>query len=381
MPESPYVPQPTTRTRRSMALLRMLAYFVLLGVGVRILSELFAELSATRYADTLTRVSALAAAVLDWNKNLDDLMVTFFALAIALLLILPVAWIHTLTKGEQSDPSLTQTLIVLSVIVAGVMLLVEDSLARSFSLVGVVAAVRYRNTLKDPRDAVYVFLSLAIGMACGLQAFHIALFLSLFQCAILLALWVYQTGAPAEAKVLESLKAAEKKGHRTPAEALAWLTPDARDRLDADLELQGHYIATAKRLAHGKNKKKRPNAVITVVTTGTGTARDAINTLMEDHKGKWRLLGSEQHDGLTSLEYLGRVAKKRTPPVAFLERLGKADADVKHVGFRSLRKMVPEKSEANGAAEARPTVQTGHDGKAEPRFITPEYKHPGRRPE
>jgi hypothetical protein len=347
-PVSPPVP------RRAVQVGKMLAYFVMLCVGVRILEEIFKEISKTQYADELSRVSGMAASILDVNKNLDDLIVTFFALTITFLLILPVSWVHMITKGDERDPSLTQTLVVLSVIVAGVMLLLEDNLARSFSLVGVVAAVRYRNTLKDPKDAVYVFLSLGIGMACGLQSYHVALFLSFFECGILLTLWVYQTGAPApgEANLLQTLKASENKGERTPAQALAWLTPEARERLEADLETQSRYITMAAMFT-GK-KGKAPNAVITVQLTGAGSARQNINAQMEEHRGKWRLLGTEEKDGITTLEYLGRLSKKRSPPLNFLERLRKADAEVRHVAFRSLRKMVADTASAPDPHAADP---------------------------
>jgi hypothetical protein len=335
--------------RRALQVAKMFTYFFLLCVGVRILQEIFKEISTTAYFTELSRLSGLAASNLDATKNLDDFIVTFFALTMTFLLILPVAWVHIITKGDETDASLTQTLIVLSVVVAGVMLLLEDNLARSFSLVGVVAAVRYRNTLKDPKDAVFVFLSLGVGMACGLQSYHVALFLSFFECAILLVLWAYQTGAPpvGEADLLKTLEASEKKGKRTPAEALAWLTPQARGRLEADLEAQSRYITMAELFAN-KDGKKRPNAVITVATRpGSSSARNHLNAEMEEHRGKWRLLGTEDRDGVTVLEYLGRLPRKRTPPLNFLERLRHCDADVQHVAFRSLRKMLGGRAAAD----------------------------------
>lgn len=341
----------TAPMRRSLQVAKMLTYFFLLCIGVYILEEIFKEIAKTNYFVELSRLSGLGAANLDTTKNIDDVIVTFFALTITFLLILPVAWVHIITKGNDTDPALTQTLIVLSTIVAGVMLLLEDNLARSFSLVGVVAAVRYRNTLKDPKDAVYVFLSLGVGMACGLQSYHVALFLSFFDCAILLVLWVYQTGGVAvgEADLLSTLKASEKKGERTPAEALAWLTPEARGRLEADLFTQSKYILMAGMFANKKGKK--PNAVITVETvSGSTSARDALNQMLQDDSGKWRLLGSELRDGVTVLEYLGRLPRKRTPPVNLLERLRQVHPDVRYVTFRSLRKMLGDKSEGAGPA-------------------------------
>jgi len=338
----------------------MLAYFALLLVGVRIIEEVFREVSRISYFGDLSRLSGLAASARDTAKNVDDVIVTFFALTMAFLLILPVAWVHMITKGEETDPALTQTLIMLGVIVAGVMLLLEDNLARSFSLVGVVAAVRFRNTLKNPKDAVFVFLALGVGMACGLQSYHIGLFLSVFECAILLVLWAYQTGAPVAgtADLMATLQASEKKGDRTPAEALAWLTPEARARLEADLETQSRYITMAERFRGGRGKK-RPNAVVTVETTsGSGSARSHINAEMEEHRGRWRLLGSEEKDGATVLEYLGTLARKRTPPLGFLERLRTADPDVRRVSFRSLRTMFA----ASGAGEVPGDPLEAHPG-------------------
>lgn len=349
--DSAVIIEKLARRRRSLQVAKILTYFVLLCVAVTILKQIFKEIAGTNYFIELSRLSGLSAANLDTSKNIDDFIVTFFALTITFLLILPVAWVHIITKGNETDPALTQTLIVLSIIVAGVMLLLEDNLARSFSLVGVVAAVRYRNTIKDPKDAVYLFLSLGIGMACGLQAYHVALFLSLFDCGILLVLWAYQTGAKqvGEADLLQTLKASEKKGERTPAEALAWLSLAGRARLEAGLRTQSKYILLASTFA--KTGKKKLNAVITIETlTGSDSARDALNATLQDDAGKWRLIGSELRDGVNVIEYLGRLPRRRTPPLNLLKRLRSQHPDVSGVSFRSLRKMLGDKHEVSGPA-------------------------------
>ncbi len=332
------------RTQRIVQVCKMLTYFLLVAVGARILQEVLQEISTTAWVAELSRVSGVAASIIDVNKNVDDLITTLLALLIAFVLAVPVAWVHALTKAEAPNPSLTQTLIVLSIIVAGVMLLLEDNLARAFSLVGVVAAVRYRNNLIDPKDAAYVFLSLAIGMSCGLQAYHVGLLLCGFACAILLMLWVFHAGAPTvgEGQVLEALKGREKKGKRTPAEAMAWLTADARERVEAELEKQSRYIMLAAQ--HQSKSGKRPNCVVTVQTTGAAATRDAVNQELDDHRGRWQLLDSREEDGVVTLEYLGRLGKRRIPPSKLLERLREADAGVRNVEFRSLNKMVPDKA-------------------------------------
>jgi hypothetical protein len=334
---------------------KMLVYFVLIGIGTRVLQQIFVELSNTGYTAGLERVTNLAASLLDVSKNVDDLIVTFFGLATTFLLIVPVAWVHTLTKGDDASPSLTQTLVMVSVIVAGLMMLLEDNLARSFGLVGVVAAMRYRHTIEDPKDAVYVFLSIGIGMACGLQHYFVALLLSVFQCAILLVLWGFRTGAPAkgEGTLLETLRASDQG-------AFSRLAPEARGRLEGELDALSRYITTASMLLDKKGK--RPNCVITVETTGTAAARDAINAQLQDNRGKWRVLTTTDNRGMTTIEYLGRLPREHVPPLSLLERLRTADPGVRHVSFRSLRKLVPAAPEGPppGHSPAHPSSSGTH---------------------
>ena len=92
------------------------------------------------------------------------------AMLAAVLLSLPVAWVYLLTRAKRGyQQSVVQLLIVLPTVVAGIVLLVKYSLALAFSLAGIVAAVRFRNTLDDSKDAVYVFLATAIGLAAAVN--------------------------------------------------------------------------------------------------------------------------------------------------------------------------------------------------------------------
>jgi polyphosphate kinase len=108
----------------------------------------------------------------------------------ALALSVPVAWVYMLTKEDvKYDESVVHTVIILPMVVAGIVLIIRDSLALAFSLAGVVAAVRFRNTLKDTKDAVYIFLAVGLGLAAGVQALVVALILSGLFNLVILALW------------------------------------------------------------------------------------------------------------------------------------------------------------------------------------------------
>ncbi len=58
--------------------------------------------------------------------------------------------------------------------------IVKFSLALAFALTGIFAGVRYRTTLKNLTDALFIFACMAIGLAAGTQTLGIALALSVF---------------------------------------------------------------------------------------------------------------------------------------------------------------------------------------------------------
>lgn len=47
------------------------------------------------------------------------------------------------------------------------MVVIGDSIARAFSLVGALSIIRFRAAIQDPRDIAFVFYALAVGMAVG----------------------------------------------------------------------------------------------------------------------------------------------------------------------------------------------------------------------
>ena len=86
-----------------------------------------------------------------------------------------------------------QTQIILAVVGAMVMLVVGSSLARAFGIVGAAGLVRYRAKIEDPKDAGVMLSTLAIGLACGVGLWLLALFATAF---ILGLLWVVESFEP-----------------------------------------------------------------------------------------------------------------------------------------------------------------------------------------
>jgi uncharacterized membrane protein YhiD involved in acid resistance len=93
----------------------------------------------------------------------------------------------------QTDTAQAQTIIA----VAGALLVIVigDSLARAFGLVGLGTFIRFRAGIKDPRDVAVLFMMIGIGMACGLGLLGVATVGTLF-VAVVLALFDRYGRAP-----------------------------------------------------------------------------------------------------------------------------------------------------------------------------------------
>jgi len=90
------------------------------------------------------------------------------AVAISLLFGLYVAFVYRrVTPDANYSVSILRTLTYLSMIVALVMMIISNQIARAFTLVGALAVIRFRTPIKDAKDAAFIFLSLAAGMGAG----------------------------------------------------------------------------------------------------------------------------------------------------------------------------------------------------------------------
>lgn len=108
----------------------------------------------------------------------------------ALALSLPIAWVYMWTRPHQKGmKAVARALVVLPIAIAFVVFLVKGSLALAFSLAGIVAAVRFRTSLSDPSDAVFLFVGIGIGLSAGVQLLSVAYIASLFFTCVALAVW------------------------------------------------------------------------------------------------------------------------------------------------------------------------------------------------
>lgn len=129
--------------------------------------------------------------------NLDfgftDLSGTFsvmdvvLALSLAFVCSLAVAWTYRASHRNISySQSYVHTLIILGMLISLIMLVVGSNIARAFALVGALSVVRFRNAIKETRDVGFIFLVMALGMACGTRFYTLAVIATLVICAVIL---------------------------------------------------------------------------------------------------------------------------------------------------------------------------------------------------
>ena len=318
-------------------LTRVILYYLVLGGGTFVFWKLFpagirfvSEKAPGQesFLDTLSKAgpSALLAASETTAFQPGIAITAALAMSAAALVALPVAWVYIMTRSTKGyQQSVVQTLIILPIVVAGVMVLVKNSLALAFSLGGIVAAVRFRNTLDDSKDAVYIFLATGIGLAAGVQL-TVAVTLSVLFNIVILLLWYNDFGytpAPlegdrAQRRLDRALAIANRTGMfvaRLDEEIFKSMSPD---QLDA---LADRAWRRRKKLAgtdeHGKPKTeerkmarraedRRPDypLLLRIRTMDPDAVRAGIAPVLESHLARWRFGGIiHEQDGSHVVEY------------------------------------------------------------------------------
>jgi len=245
----------------------------------------------------------------------QPLMLVVIAVSSAFLLSLPVAWVYMFTRQRKGyRASDVQALVLMPVVVAGVVVLVKNSLPLAFSLAGIVAAVRFRTNLEDSKDATFIFLATALGLACGVQI-EVAAVLSVMFNVVVLALWTSDfarmppalEGVRAKRQLERATAIANRTSQfvaRLDQEVLEALAPAQLDALENRLrqrraELTGESPAAGARF----------DAMIRILTTDPAELRAAIDPVLEAEAKRWRYRATSTNETGTSVEYDLRLRK------------------------------------------------------------------------
>jgi hypothetical protein len=190
--------------RATRLLVQLIVYYVAIFVVVWLALRSFPEFrtylpigGAEQLINTSGKSNALQAVVeAEAVKTLGQ-SIGWLATAIlgALVTALPVSWVYMSTRtAEEYDQSLISSIIILPIVVTSIVIVVQHSLALAFALGGIAGAVRFKNSLKSSGDALYILLSVGIGLASGIGAVELALVMSIGFNFCFVALWISEYG-------------------------------------------------------------------------------------------------------------------------------------------------------------------------------------------
>src|SRR5690554_6897594 len=94
------------------------------------------------------------------------------ALVCGILISLLYRWTY---RGLSYSSTFVNTIILLTMIMSVVIMVIGNNLATAFGLVGAMSIIRFRTAIKDTQDIMFIFFALAIGLACGVGLFSVAI--------------------------------------------------------------------------------------------------------------------------------------------------------------------------------------------------------------
>jgi uncharacterized membrane protein YhiD involved in acid resistance len=126
---------------------------------------------------------------IEWQVALLSFLLTF-------LLTTCIALLYEKTyQGLSYSRGLVQSMILGSIVTCLLMISIGDNIARGIGIVGSLAIIRFRTNLREPRDLVFIFSSLGVGVSCGVQSYATAVTGTTVFCLVATALHVSSFGA------------------------------------------------------------------------------------------------------------------------------------------------------------------------------------------
>lgn len=111
-----------------------------------------------------------------YNHTENPTFVTIlFTVLFSFLLSSLIVFTYEKTTRDVARPvHFMQALVLISIVAATIMQAIGDSVARGLGMLGALAIIRFRTTVRNPRNIVFMFAAIATGIACGVYGFVIA---------------------------------------------------------------------------------------------------------------------------------------------------------------------------------------------------------------
>ncbi len=122
--------------------------------------------------------------------NFPSFEVAVYSLLLAFVLSTVIGLTYRLTfEGDRFPKHFFQAIVLSSTVTSMVIMAVGDNLAAGFGIIGAVAIIRFRTLVRDPRNIIFIFASLSVGIATGVYGYAIALAGTLIFCTVAVLLY------------------------------------------------------------------------------------------------------------------------------------------------------------------------------------------------
>ena len=113
---------------------------------------------------------------IQYNSEHPTFTSTFFTVLFSLFLGIMIAFTYDKTSRIVTRPNnYLQAIVLISIVSAIVIQAIGDSVARGLGMLGALSVIRFRTTVRNPRNIVFMFGAIAAGIACGVFGYVIAL--------------------------------------------------------------------------------------------------------------------------------------------------------------------------------------------------------------
>lgn len=110
-------------------------------------------------------------------------------IVMAFFLCLVIAFVYKKThQGLSYSQSFVFTLVLMGTLVSVVMMVIGNSIAAAFTLLGAFTIIRFRTAIKDTKDMAFIFWALVTGLAVGTGSYMVALITTVLVVLIILLL-------------------------------------------------------------------------------------------------------------------------------------------------------------------------------------------------
>lgn len=106
------------------------------------------------------------------NLHVQDIaMRIVFSLIMGIVIYISYKYTHS---GTVYSHKFNITLITLTVLTATVMTVIGNNIALSLGMVGALSIIRFRTSIKDSRDTIYIFWTIIVGICAGVGDYTVA---------------------------------------------------------------------------------------------------------------------------------------------------------------------------------------------------------------